>query len=305
MLYIKESGILIKLDGWEQVYARPNFVKDLDLKDKKLKALVGYYKNEPPRECGIKSCRRTHRLGGIVVTEDDFETSIGHMCGSKIFEEKFDVLIKQLEKEVDFEIYKEAVASRKSRIFEYWQKAAALTGGVNGILRLADKISQLKDPLQVGRFASMELTNMAANKQTKVSSSVWVEKKKRELTEAELKDGEKKYKLVDVIVGQIKNTEVLLSANDMKSLYHDEIEHVLLALQNLNLETASMKQISNIGKHAAVLDTRLARIGSLKELAVDFLTKDNLKPLYDKMYPMEVVSRKDLTLYKDFIDSLK
>lgn len=119
MLYMKENGVLIKLDSWEQVYSRPNFIKDLDLKDKKLKALVGYYKNEPPRKCGIKSCHSSHMKGGIVITEDNFEASIGHMCGSKIFEEKFDVLIKQLEKEVDFEIYKEAVASRKARVFEY------------------------------------------------------------------------------------------------------------------------------------------------------------------------------------------
>ncbi|VCY48424.1 hypothetical protein BANRA_05000 [Klebsiella pneumoniae] len=34
MLYMKENGVLIKLDSWEQVYSRPNFIKDLDLKDK-------------------------------------------------------------------------------------------------------------------------------------------------------------------------------------------------------------------------------------------------------------------------------
>ncbi|VEA68504.1 Uncharacterised protein [Serratia rubidaea] len=304
MLYVKEGGVLIKLDDWEQVYSRPNFIKDLDLKDKKLKALIGYYKNEPPRKCGISNCHRTHNKGAIVITEDNCEASIGHICGSKKFEEKFETLIKQLEKEVDAEIYKEAVASRKSRIFDYWNQAAALTVGADGILKLAEKISQLKDPLVVGRFASMELMNMAANQRTKVTMPVWVEKSKSELTEEEIKSGEKKYKLEDSVIGQIKNTEVLLSSNDMKKLYHEEIEHVLTALQDLDLEKAKLKQINNIGRRVAVIDARIARANTLKALAIDFLTHKNLYPLYEKMHPMDTVSRKDLELYEAFINAL-
>lgn len=301
MLYMKENGVLIKLDSWEQVYSRPNFIKDLDLKDKKLKALVGYYKNEPPRKCGIKSCHSSHMKGGIVITEDNFEASIGHMCGSKIFEEKFDVLIKQLEKEVDFEIYKEAVASRKARVFEYWNKAAALTSGKNGVLKLADKILSLRDPLVAGRFAATELARMAANQQTKVTKEVWVEKKKKELTEEEAKSGEKKYRLETVVCGQIKNTEVLLSVNNLNNIYKDDIEAVIRSLESLDLQTATPRQIQNIGRAASVLDTRLDTAARLKNLATEFLTYDNLYPMYDKMYSMDTVSRKDLELYETLI----
>jgi hypothetical protein len=304
MLYVKEGGVLIKLDDWEQIYSRPNFIKDLDLKDKKLKALIGYYKNEPPRKCGISNCHRTHKMGAIVITEDNCEASIGHMCGSNKFKEKFDVLVKQLEKEVDAEIYKEAVASRKDRVFDYWNQAAALTVGANGILKLAEKISQLRDPLTVGRFSSMELMNMAANQRSKVTKSEWVEKSKSELTEEELKSGEKKYKLEDIVIGQIKNTEVMLSSNDMVKLYTEEIEQVLIALQHLDLDKATPKQIGNVGRRVAVLDTRIARANTLKSLAIEFLTHKNLHPLYEKMYPMDTVSRKDLELYETFINSL-
>ncbi|MBH2803932.1 hypothetical protein [Serratia ureilytica] len=304
MLYVKEGGVLIKLDDWEQIYSRPNFIKDLNLKDKKLKALIGYYKNEPPRKCGISNCHRTHKMGAIVITEDNCEASIGHMCGSKNFEEKFDILIKQLEKEVDAEIYKEAVASRKSRIFDYWNQAAALTVGANGILKLAEKISQLRDPLVVGRFASMELMSMAANQRTKVTKPEWVEKSKSELTEEEVKSGEKKYKLEDVVIGQIKNTEVILSSNDMAKLYREEIEQVLIALQHLDLDKATPKQIGNVGRRVAVLDTRIARANTLKSLSTEFLTHKNLYPLYEKMHPMDTVSRKDLELYEVFINAL-
>lgn len=304
MLYMKENGVLIKLDSWEQVYSRPNFIKDLDLKDKKLKALIGYYKNEPPRKCGIKSCHSSHMKGGIVITEDDFEASIGHICGSKIFQEKFDDLIKQLEKEVDFEIYKEAVASRKSRLFEYWNKAAALTSGKNGILKLAEKISDIKNALVAGRYAATELVRMASNQQTIVTKEVWVEKKKKELTEEEASSGEKKYKIETVVCGQIKNIEVLLAANDLKRLYNEEIETVIKGLEKLDLQTASPSQIKNIGRSVSSLDVRLETAAKLKELAIGFLTYDNLYPMLEKMHPMDTISRKDLELYENFIKSL-
>ncbi|ENZ4858156.1 hypothetical protein L1Q27_13965 [Klebsiella pneumoniae] len=302
MLYMKENGVLIKLDSWEQVYSRPNFIKDLDLKEKKLKALIGYYKNEPPRKCGIKSCHSSHMKGGIVLTEDDFEASIGHMCGSKIFEEKFDDLIKQLEKEVDFEIYKEAVASRKARVFEYWNKAAALTSGKNGVLKLAEKIAALKDPLVAGRFPVMELGRMAANQQTKVTKEIWVEKKKKELTEEEAKSGEKKYKLETVVCGQIKNTEVLLSVNDLGKIYKEDIESVIQGLEKLDLQKATARQIQTIGRAASALDVRLETASRLKALATDFLTRENLYPMYEKMFSMDTISRKDLELYEELIN---
>lgn len=303
MLYVKENGVLIKLDSWEQVYARPNFIKDLDLNNKSLKALIGYYKNEPPRECGIKSCHRRHMKGGIVVTEDNFEASIGHMCGSKIFKEKFDALIKHLEKEVDFEIYKEAVASRKARVFEYWNKAAALTAGKNGILKLAEKILSLKDPLVAGRFAATELVRMAANNQTKVTKETWVEKEKKELTEEEIKSGEKKYRLEMVPCGTIKNIEVLLPDNDLNKIYKNDIEPAIRALEQLDLQQAAPKQIQSIGRAASVLDTRLDTASRIKVLATGFLTRENLLPLYDKMLSMNTVSRKDLELYENLINT--
>ncbi|HFU1359514.1 TPA: hypothetical protein ACGQTY_002699 [Citrobacter farmeri] len=304
MLYMKENGVLIKLDSWEQVYSRPNFIKDLDLKDKKLKALIGYYKNEPPRKCGIKSCHSSHMKGGIVITEDDFEASIGHICGSKIFEEKFDNLIKQLEKEVDFEIYKEAVASRKSRLFEYWSKAAALTSGKNGILKLAEKIANIKNALVAGRYAATELVRMASNQQTVVTKEIWVEKEKKELTEEEANSGEKKYKIETVVCGQIKNIEVLLAANDLNKLYNEEIESVIKGLEKLDLQTASPSQVKNIGRSVSSLDIRIETAARLKDLAIGFLTYDNLYPMLEKMHPMDTISRKDLELYENFIKSL-
>ncbi|MCW2485963.1 hypothetical protein J5069_08650 [Candidatus Symbiopectobacterium sp. NZEC127] len=305
MLYVKEGGVLLKLDDWEQIYSRPNYVQDLDLKGKNLKALIGYYKNEPPRTCGIKSCHATHMKGGIVVTEDDLETCIGHICGSKIFKEKFDVLIQQIEKEVDFEIYKEAVATRKSRLFDYWRQAADLTSGTTGILRLAEKIALLRDPLSVGRFASMELIRMAANQNSKVAKEEWVQKEEKELTEEEKKDGKPKYKLEYLIVGQIRHVDLMLSSNDMKKLYQEEIEEVLRALQNLDLDKASKRQITSIGRAASAIEVRITRAKELKERAIEFLTRENLFPLYEKMLPMDTVSKNDLSLYENFINSLK
>lgn len=301
MLYIKEGSVLVKLDSWEQVYSRPSYVVDLDLKGKALNELIGFYKDEPPRTCGIKSCHNAHKKGAIVVTEDGLETCIGHMCGSAIFKEKFETLIKNIEKEVDFEVYKETVTNKKSKIFEYWQKAAELTVGANSVLKLADKIEQLRDPLAVGRYASMELTRMAANRQTKVVSEQFLSEKKKDFDDI---DSDEKDKVERVVIGQIQHIEILSRDNDLKKLYYEEIDHVLTSLQYTDLNNISPRQLLNIGRRAAMLDVRIARANELKDTAVKFLRKRNLMPLYKKMFPMEVVSRKDLMLYKNFIDSL-
>ncbi|EEV5043123.1 hypothetical protein HFL57_004783 [Salmonella enterica] len=124
---------------------------------------------------------------------------------------------------------------------------------------------------------------------------------KKELTEEEAKSGEKKYRLETVVCGQIKNTEVLLSVNNLNNIYKNDIEAVIHALERLDLQTATPRQIQNIGLAASVLDTRLDTAARLKDLATEFLTYDNLYPMYDKMYSMDTVSRKDLELYETLI----
>ncbi|EMR2387784.1 TPA: hypothetical protein ACJ12I_001142 [Klebsiella pneumoniae] len=145
---------------------------------------------------------------------------------------------------------------------------------------------------------------MASNQQTIVTKEVWVEKKKKELTEEEASSGEKKYKIETVVCGQIKNIEVLLSANDLKRLYNEEIEAVIKGLEKLDLQTASPSQIKNIGRSVSSLDVRLEKAAKLKDLAIGFLTYDNLYPMLEKMHPMDTISRKDLELYETFIKSL-
>ncbi|NVM48315.1 hypothetical protein [Serratia ureilytica] len=304
MLYVKEGGVLIKLDNWEQVYTRPNYVVDIDSKGKVLNEVFGYYKNEPSRACGLKNCHAGHKKGFIVRTEDGLETCIGHICGTTIFKEKFEVLAQRMESEVNLEIYKETVASKKQKVFEYWQQAAELTSGPNGILKLAEKIEQIKDPLVVGRYAATELSRMASNRDTKVLSPQSVPKDKNEYNNP-AEDAPIEYKTVLVVIGQIQQIEILASDNSLRDLYEKEISQVLTALENVDLNAISRRQLTNIGRRASMLDARIARAKELQESAIKFLRKKNLKPLYHQMFPMDNVSRKDLGLYNDFINSLK
>ncbi|WP_447875366.1 hypothetical protein [Serratia fonticola] len=303
MLYIKEGGVLVKLDSWDRVYASTNYVVDIDSKGKDLNEVFGFYKNEPSRPCGLKNCHAGHNKGVIVRTEDGLETCIGHICGSKIFHEKFEILAQRIENEVNFEIYKETVLNKQLQIYDYWKQAANLTSGFDGVLKLADKIEKIKDPLVVGRYAATELTRMAANRETKVTATQQVPKEKKEYDNPDNQDIE--YKSVTAVIGQIQHIETLAYDNNLRKLYEEDIHQVLTTLEHVDLEKISRRQLTNIGRRAAVLDARIARAKELQEIAVKFFRKRNLMPLYKQMYPMEVVSRKDLTLYKDFIDSLK
>ncbi|HBS9963445.1 TPA: hypothetical protein MAZ47_003475 [Klebsiella pneumoniae] len=79
---------------------------------------------------------------------------------------------------------------------------------------------------------------------------------------------------------------------------------MIKGLEKLDLQTASPSQIKNIGRSVSSLDVRLETAAKLKELAIGFLTYDNLYPMLEKMHPMDTISRKDLELYETFIKSL-
>lgn len=112
----------------------------------------------------------------------------------------------------------------------------------------------------------------------------------------------KKYKLETVVCGQIKNTEVLLSVNDLGKIYKEDIESVIQGLEKLDLQKATARQIQTIGRAASALDVRLETASRLKTLATEFLTRDNLYPMYEKMFSMDTISRKDLELYEELIN---
>ncbi|MCX8963229.1 hypothetical protein EHW64_19460 [Erwinia psidii] len=303
MLYVRESGVLVKQESWDKVHSRSGYVVDLDSNGKVLNEIFGFYKNEPSRPCGLKNCHAGHNKGFLVRTDDGFETCIGHICGSKIFHEKFEVLAQLIENEVNLEIYKEAVKSKKANVFEYWKKAAELTTGVNGILKLADLIEKIKDPLVVGRYAATELMRMAANRDTKVTAIQNVPKEKKEYDNPDSEEIE--YKSVTAIIGQIQYIETLAYDNNIRKIYEEEISDVITVLESVDVDKISRRQLTNIGRRAAALDSKIAKVKELQENAIKFLRKKNLLPLYKKMYPMEVVSRKDLNMYKAFIDDLK
>ena len=98
-----------------------------------------------------------------------------------------------------------------------------------------------------------------------MTKEIWVEKKKKELTDEEAKSGEKKYKLETVVCGQIKNTEVLLSVNDLGKIYKEDIESVIQGLEKLDLQKATARQIQTIGRAASALDVRLETASQVKD----------------------------------------
>lgn len=259
---------------------------DLDPKSKVLNEIFGFYKNEPSRPCGLKNCHAGHNKGFLVRTEDGAETCIGRICGSKIFHEKFEVLSKIIENEVNFEIYKESVNLKRANVFEYWKKAAELTTGVNGILKLADLIEKIKDHLVVGRYAATELMRMAANRDTKVTSTQEVPKEKNEYDNPD--SNEIEYKSVTAIIGQIQNIEVLSYDNNIRKIYEEDISGVITILESVDVDKISRRQLTNIGRRASLLDSRIAKAKQLQENAIKFLRKKILLHFTKKCIPWKL-----------------
>ena len=70
---------------------RPNFREVLDRKEHKLRRVLSGYSFQALVQCGLADCRKAHRDGYLVETEDGLETNVGHVCGRNTFGTRFEV----------------------------------------------------------------------------------------------------------------------------------------------------------------------------------------------------------------------
>ncbi len=300
-----DSNEIIEISDWDQVTSRPNFMKDVDLKDQHLQKIIGSYNLKDARTCGIKSCHTGHNKGYIVVTECGMETNIGNCCGKKYFKIKFEDLTKIFSKNLDHEKRKLSLHNAKSKIPEWRQKADILKSGEQNINWAIELIRGIKDQSVVGHFASTELKRMAAVPTNIVTTARHATQRESDIQEL----FDKRYPVAERteidIIGIIEHIDCLLPQNDLRQIFYVSVTRVLKALAKSEPALMSSPKMINLLSKVNNIESNLEYASERLDIARKFLVKENLKPLYNKMKDMDTVSSADLERYLFFINSLQ
>ncbi|MCC8366540.1 hypothetical protein J8V57_09630 [Xenorhabdus sp. PB61.4] len=317
MIYIKNAGSFEKLKDWEILVKRVNFQQEVDLSSKKLLDAFGFYELSAKQPCGIKSCRKQHYKGVLVITEDGIETNIGHNCGFRIFGVKFENLATELTKRVNYYKTLTAVKEAKSKVWEYWQLAAKFQVGERNLQWVAHNFMDIKDISIIGRSAYQNIMRLAGSGNGKVTIS-----RRKTAEESDMEDvmsdkdhshlqpldnetdKNKKPQYKQVVIGTIQHCESVLSDYDVALIYERDVKNVLNALDECNPDSMHQNKLTSLHIKVSKLDERIRFIEERIKKAQVFLTQTNLAPLYAKIESQRNVSKKDKELFSAFLLTL-
>ncbi|GAA6578881.1 hypothetical protein AF22_02538 [Klebsiella pneumoniae CHS 66] len=299
------SDDIIEISDWEVVRQRENFHENVDLKDKKLFKIIGSYELQDKRTCGITSCHKAHNRGYIVATEDGIETNIGNDCGFKYFNVAFNDLTNLFLRNLKNEQRKLSLFKAIAKISEWRKKADLLKEGEFNIDWAIKNIELIKNPSVIGRYASTELKRMASTSTTKVTISRVASKKEADIQEVfDRKYAESEEQTVEVAIGSVEHVDCLLEQNDLRQAFYMSVTKVMKELMFCNPSTMSSPAMAKLVLKVNNIEFNLNFSSERLEAARRFLKKENLQPIYDKMYQMDIVSRSDLQRYSNFINCL-
>ncbi|EEY7416862.1 hypothetical protein DO133_004988, partial [Escherichia coli] len=121
MIIIRTENGIEKLDNWEEITSRPNFVASIDKGEQQFEEIIGYYKFKEEVHCGLTGCNQPHQMGYIVKTSSGIETNIGNKCGKNEFGVEFGENVLSFNKLMQLETNREIIRTAKNKL-EEWQK---------------------------------------------------------------------------------------------------------------------------------------------------------------------------------------
>lgn len=152
MITLNGEKELVRIDCWQDILDRPDYLANVDPSAIQLESIVGSYVFSEPVACGLSTCHQPHNRGYLVSTKGNVVTNIGNVCGKKHFSVDFQTLRNKFERDVRVKAQRESLRTFTSRIPEYEDKIASLRSGENG----ADWVNRLTNKLKTPNFGVPE-----------------------------------------------------------------------------------------------------------------------------------------------------
>lgn len=317
VIFIKRNNSVDKLEDWELVANRESFTASVDLSKKKLLDIFGYYELGEKKSCGIKSCRTPHKKGLLVVTEDGIETNIGHKCGANIFGVQFEKLAAELINKVNYFKSLTAIKEAKTKVWDYYNKAATLTIGERNLHWVAHKILDVKDVNIIGRASYSQIMKLAGSGKDKIIVSRRKNKEESDLDDVmksnvyesdfpseDDSSGNTKPKYENVVIGTLQHCDSVLIDYDVALIYERDIKQVIDTLSSCEPDKMHTNKLIALHNKVSRLEERISFVSDRIKKSRIFLTQKNFAAFAFKIDGQRNVSFKDKELLASFISSL-
>jgi hypothetical protein len=274
-----EKG-LIHIESWEEIEARPGFVKDLDPTEHKLDAIIGRYIFKDETRCGLSNCHTPHVKGYIVVTKDGYETNIGKDCGRTYFGVDFETLSRRFDREITQAENRERLWSFSFQLDEVERKLTELRSADKG----ADWVYRNLRPLITPSAGCPEAIVRRISAMIKSRSNVLAIEREATEAEVEMREASENRKLprpvyVNEPIAKIAGLEALYPENDLRTLLVLELEIKLKEFQGLSIDELDHEDLRYWVKWADAVEPTLERATQVVTYGRRLLDVANLQPL--------------------------
>ncbi|ENZ1875417.1 hypothetical protein ACGGXQ_002098 [Salmonella enterica] len=306
MIFLRTENGSQKVEDWEVITSRPNFVAKIAKGDHQFEEIIGYYKFKEEIHCGLTGCNQPHQMGYIVKTSSGIETNIGNKCGKNEFGVEFGENVLSFNKFMQLETNREIILTAKDRC-DIWQKNIETLRNIKPTIdHLSFAIEKSKNSNFSGRLGAAEMRLLEKSQTSIVTlSEVETDKKTRTILFAMNKHMRESGEATNEYeMGKVSFTHVLLPENDLRNLYVS-INEDLKKIRNLDIQTAPSPEISEIARISSTIEERIKQLKNLKHQASKFLTKKNLFPIANKIKYSSTAEEIDLQNFISFLNWLK
>lgn len=147
MIFLRTENGSEKVDDWELITSRPNFVAKIAKGDHQFEEIIGYYKFKEEIHCGLTGCNQPHQMGYIVKTSRGIETNIGNKCGKNEFGVEFGENVLSFNKFMEIETNREIISTAKDKCDAWKKNIEALRSVKPTIDYLSFAIEKVKTPI--------------------------------------------------------------------------------------------------------------------------------------------------------------
>ncbi|OFU66941.1 hypothetical protein HMPREF3143_16465 [Enterobacter sp. HMSC16D10] len=306
MIFLRTENGSEKVDDWELITSRPNFVAKIAKGDHQFEEIIGYYKFKEEIHCGLTGCNQPHQMGYIVKTSRGIETNIGNKCGKNEFGVEFGENVLSFNKFMEIETNREIICTAKDKCDAWKKNIEALRSVKPTIDYLSFAIEKSKNSNFSGRLGAAEIRLLEKNQSGFVTlSEVETDKKTRTILFAmnkHMRDSGEATSEYDM--GKVSFTHVLLPENNLRNLFVS-ISEDIKKIRTIDLSTAPSPEIAETARIAATIEERIKQLKNLKHQAGKFLTKKNLLPIANKIKYSSTAEEIELKNFMGFLGWLK
>lgn len=306
MIFLRTENGSEKVDDWELITSRPNFVAKIAKGDHQFEEIIGYYKFKEEIHCGLTGCNQPHQMGYIVKTSRGIETNIGNKCGKNEFGVEFGENVLSFNKFMEIETNREIISTAKDKCDAWKKNIEALRSVKPTIDYLSFVIEKSKNSNFSGRLGAAEIRLLEKNQSGFVTlSEVETDKKTRTILFAmnkHMRDSGEATSEYDM--GKVSFTHVLLPENNLRNLFVS-ISEDIKKIHTIDLSTAPSPEIAETARIAATIEERIKQLKNLKHQSGKFLTKKNLLPIANKIKYSSTAEEIELKNFMGFLGWLK